>query len=403
VLGQGLSGAGLALALDAGGDDRYVTAHLPVPVVDGRGKLHPGLPVLIVFGASAEGVGVSFDGGGRDSMRVLAETVPVAADDQRPFVSPFAVAEAFGWAGQGAVGLAMSGEGDTDRLVSSRVTAPATESAVVGAFGYADIGALGATVDAGGNDVYRAVAVETAARTASIADGCACTGVGAVATARSAFAYGAGDAGTGGVGFLLDEAGDDLYDFEALSTVTAIAEDHRTTVGGPSPAAEAEASNVVAGIAAEGMGDNGIGALSDLAGNDRYVTRTSGAVSATATAPTGAVSKATAMSGAPGSPAAETSGIGAGYVGGVGLLTDSGGEDLYETVNSSSVTASPQTRISKGGAASFVMGFVDLAAALFADLGGVDSFAMTPAAPPCSGSRGDPTWRCDSTGIGINR
>jgi hypothetical protein len=163
------------------------------------------------------------------------------------------------------------------------------------------------TIDVGGNDTYRRPA-----------------------TATSEVAQGAGT--LGGVGFLVDAAGSDVYEFEPTK-------------------ANGRANG-------QGIGASGAGILADLGGSDRYSIRNTG------------------------SGVQEVNGQGAAGLGGFALALDAGGDDSYTLASRPQLQSMSGTvELGEAEAGGFGIGDVGGVAA-FANSGGTDTMTIEAVVGP---------------------
>jgi hypothetical protein len=213
-----------------------------------------------------------------------------------------------------------------------------------------------------------------------------------------------GQGDVGSVGALVDDGGNDRYEAIATSSAMATARDDRTSVSPGDGAVLATAAVIQpVSISGQGFGNGGIGLLEDAAGDDVYRTATTSTGQADASARSAEI----VAEGDASTQSALT------YAQGLGLdtygeLRDGGGNDQYSSTNVSTAAATPATTVSQGSAASSVQGMIlGVGASLLLDDGGSsDTFSQVPAArAPCQGARGGPTWvDCGAGGgLGINR
>jgi hypothetical protein len=352
------------------------------------------------------GVGVSYDDGGADSFTLEATSAPLSPadpDSQYPnFLS--ALAHGMGYGDDGGAGLHLSGPGDTARRIVAETTSPRTGGTDAMGLGYGDSSAsFGGLSDEGGNDLYELRSSSRASSQETSEDGCGCPGARASAIAGTSFVGGMGAAAAGGLAFLRDLGGNDVYRASGESLATARAEDRRTSAP-DGKAVTALAQTSTSHVEVHGQGSGGIGLLEDRAGNDLYEATSRSEADALATALLeGVQTAAEALS-----STAQTFGQGASLFG-FGQLRDDGGNDTYRATNGSSAIADPPTSVTAGTAASVVQAMVlggGPGNSLLLDGGGSDSFASTPAArTPCTGSRGGEMWMDCGLGValGINR
>jgi hypothetical protein len=85
------------------------------------------------------------------------------------------------------------------------------------------------------------------------------------------------------------------------------------------------------------------------------------------------------------------------------VLRDTGGADRYVVFSDSAATATPATDVATGEILSSAQGSVagnSEAVLVDDDAGEADVFTLNPADPPCSGTRGQGTWRDCGAGVG---
>jgi hypothetical protein len=405
VNGQGVAGlGGLALSLDAGGDDTYTLASRPTPLPAG-GTVELGEAGGYGFGVGqVGGVAVFADAGGKDEMTVEAIVgAPPNGQDQAAARSSSILA--FGQGGA-AVGMAVSGPGDTAwTALGENHSAPSGDSGgtvSLGGSGQGALGGFGGLLDTGGNDSYRSVARTHVVRERSIEDSCSCSRVDAVARAGLVSILATGYGAAGGVGILRDEEGDDLYVDSASSFAEATAHDGRAEAAGDgTTSARAEATTADVDLYVQGAGLVGSGFLLDQSGNDVYAASGVSDARATATATDpDAVTEGVANAGSADTLFAQA----AGQLGGYGELTDTGGTDQYRGTATSTAVAQPPTGGAAGLMASSVQGSVDLGGiAKLSDVdgGAADSFSASPPDAACFGTRGQGAWGDCGIGVGV--
>ncbi len=411
--GQGYAGAGgVALSLDAGGDDTYSVESRPTPVVFETGLVSLGTAGGYGFGYGILGGVAAFaSGSGTDSMEVATILGPLPEGEDGPVFSASSTILAFGDGAAGGVGVAVAGSGNTSWVARSELHSPGAGtdfagSAFIGGTGEGALGGYGGIYDAAGNDTYRSEALAHAVQSRSIDDSCGCSSVGALAMAGGASILGTGYGAAGGVGIVHDVTGDDHYVARAISIAEATSHDGREELPASPPgetppvAARAEARTPDPNVFVQGAGIIGAGFVVDAAGADIYEVRAIAEARATATAADpDARTEGIALSGA-----ASTLAQGVAQLGGYGDLRDTGGADSYIAESRSTAVAEPATTIAKGLVSSSVQGSVELGGAShLADIdgGAADSFVATPADPACLGTRGQGVWGDCGLGLGV--
>ncbi|MFN2543198.1 MAG: hypothetical protein ABR600_01315 [Actinomycetota bacterium] len=431
--GQGYAAQGVGLLRDMAGNDTYVlsASKRPGAAAEGQGYAGLGLGLALDYGAGSDsrtmqaasgwaalssvygfgygrvgGVALSYDDGGSDSFTMNA-TSDQAPGDAGPTVSRFlsGYAMGMGYGDDGGVGMQITGVGPTQRIGTASTLAELAGAVGVFGMGYGDSsGGLGALRDEGGDDLYRGVATSQAVVNATSDDTCGCDGPQIDAEAVDAQVRGMGQGDVGSAGVLVDNAGNDRYEEIATSSATAVARDDRSSVvpGDTGLVANAMITQPVS-ISGQGFGNGGIGMLDDLGGDDVYRTATTSTARADASARVADVP----LEGDALTQQALT------YAQGLGLdtygeLRDEGGNDQYSSTNTSTASATPATAVSQGQAVSSVQGMIlGLGSALLLDDGGsADVFAQTPVArAPCQGTRGGTSWvDCGAGGaVGVNR
>lgn len=407
--GQAHASAGMSLLLDRGfGDDTYVLDGQPVPFeVDGH--VYPGGVYVEGQGVAFAGVAVFSDGGGSDAMTVRGASDPeLVSDRDRRTVQPgFANASGMAYAVLGGQAVHLTGEGHTARTLDADVR-----------FGYlawttgmasANLGSYAALEDEAGNDTYAATAARRTIRKLTIDEENATQDHVVVATTAGGeiqtWTFAQGDAELQSVALLHDGEGDDTYSVTTLAHAEAEARNELPTLPADpdTPSAVASASAGVAAISGQGYAqEDSAGYLLDDGGNDAYAARTiSRALARASSSHPDALNVAEAFSG-------ETQNIaqGSSVYQGYAELRDRGGRDAYVLESVSEATADPPTAEvvpppenlwSWGWAFTF-----DIGDARFVDLGGTDTFTITPTLPACIGTRGgDGVWvDCNPFGVG---
>lgn len=395
--GQGFGDTGGAgLMLDQAGNDTYLVE------ASSCGGCHVD-PHAFAY-AETGGVAIGYDGGGTDTMALRSTSAPLAPEDPGPPPAAVEVnAWGFGFSLAGGAAVHLSGDGPTQRTVLGQAGSPQAFGIEVRVFGHSDRGPLGAIVDRGGADVYRAEAISRYVRHVTVDDTCGCEGAYAEARSDQASVIGMGYGQLGGVGLLSDGGGNDRYLSSGFSYAEAVATDGRTQLSGPSDiGARAEAVNqysnfsIVQGAATSG----GAGFLLDAAGDDVYESRAGSEVRATASAALTEASVSATSDAAAGWSSAQGYG-GTGY----GELRDLGGADSYTSVSTVSSTAEPPTQVKAGNPIAQVQGdgaagwLFDTG-----DTYDYDKFASTPPNPACTGTRGQGLWLdCTNGGGGVNQ
>jgi len=284
---------------------------------------------------------------------------------------------------------------------SGPISTDASAASIV--LGIGLLGGYGGVHDEGGDDVYVSDLTSRAVHHHRPDQACGCP-ASALAQARGAMSQAMG-VGNFGIGVLEDRSGNDRYISRAVSVAEAEARDDRESVPPPDPRipgsdALAEAIAGTAVSRAQGAGVGGSGFLIDGAGDDVYESVTSSEAIANATARAeGAIVEGLALT-----DRAASLAQGAGDTG-HGSLLDQAGTDTYATRNTSAGSATPPTDVAAGTTYSSVQGSVDTAAtATFVDEGGVnDTFVALPADPACQGERGTGTWIDCGPGAGVGR
>ena len=406
TVGNGAGSVGTGLLLDAAGDDTYRTESLRdqplLNVYDNKPTLHPA--GAVGSGAGVIGTGVFADGGGTDSVTVLAASTWPGSDAVKDIsAGPPASMGVGGGATVSGAGVAVTGTGPTTWTIAVEGEGPRTGQQWAMGYGAAQGGFAGLS-DAGGDDLYVLAATGRARRTLAIDDACACgekaeasTGVRASGF-YSTVAWGMGYGAVGGAGVVDEAAGNDRYALTADAAAVATVRDNRSAAGPVTATAESFWSNAWG----QGHGSTGgLGVLSDSAGDDRYDAVAVSEATATASgAGAGATVRAVANSGQ-----AQTFAQGYGNQG-AGILEDAGGTDTYRAEAAGGAVASPPTSQTEEGLASASQGAVVTGVALLLDSGGeADVFTSVPLQPPCSGVRGGATWTdCGAgAGGGVNR
>lgn len=404
VRGQGVSAVGGASALlDLGlGDDTY-EAEAGGPVLErDDGSLDPGYHYAIAFGLAALGAAAIFaDDGGSDAMTARATAPTIPPEETRRTYDGLAVVDAFGAGGVGGATVSITGPGPTVRVAEATAEGPTLAGAVVDGFGIGFGPAFGALVDAGGDDLYLTRVQTRAVRHATIDDGCECDTVAARARNFLAEATGLGFGYAGGTGLALDEGGNDRYEWEATMLTEAVARDEREEPGPPPPQGSTAAATAEGGTAVSvvlGASVIGNGFFEDVGGDDVYLASLRNTTRAEATSLDPLAEREARASDYQSSLVAQ----GAAYLG-YGELRDLGGTDRYTTTAVQSVTADPPTEVDPAVLLVAVQAGVVNGSAMLLDLdgGAVDTFAQTPPAPACLGTRGQGAWVDCGTAIGF--
>lgn len=388
-------GPAVSVVIDLGGNDTY-TAALPVAsgvrVAQGSGTLG-GIGVLIdaagndtyeaVAGATgagawgqgfaAAGVGIHVDGGGNDTYRV-SNTRPYAGNPVTNPALPLSFqfyAAGRGVATFGGLGISIDTAGAETTTVEAK-PALATDgdgvlhpgdSILAHGFGLGVFGGVGVFADAQHNDTMtvEAVAAPIAADetrpfvpplvnafgfgTGGAGVGVSVTGPGigdrvirAQAEAPRTSAVNAGGYGrgtVGGYGASHDAGGNDTYRAEAVTRAArTVSTDDSCRCAGADASAQAGLAFVDAAMGAGGLG--GVGIIQDAGGNDQYLIVASSTADATAHDGRTALippsgDEVAGASAAATAGIARAHGIGFGINGGAGFLLDAGGNDVYDS------------------------------------------------------------------------
>ena len=359
-------------------------------------------PVHVDAVFAGRGYGLFADGGGSDTVGVEAVAVDPGKDEvYGPFLVglPGAVSYGLGVGQDGGVGLALFGDGATDASVTAAATAPGSQTLAQG-FGVGSSLGIGAVSDLGGADTRRLAAGNAVTRQALAEAGCACAAPVVDTGMRAATVIGMGYGEFVGTGLLSDAGtGSDTYVASSTNTAEAVVRDER-----PGGEGTGFASATVGTVTAEVQGvgrDFGIGELVDTGGNDRYEVTAGSSATATATRADGAPQPEAAASAGDSAILAQAAARSLGS----GTLTDLGGNDAYLTTSTAAAGADPPTVVVSGGRSASVLASVDQgssAAFLDADGGAADQFVASPAgAAACTGTRGQGTWLdCGGAGAG---
>jgi hypothetical protein len=411
--GHGRAGQpGFAILLDQGaGNDAYtISARPSAPTATPTEVKVPGLNANGMGLGGLSGVGVLSDGGGTDVQTLEAVAATVSPEESRPVTgAPVTGPSGFGTGVLGGVGLVLSGNGPTTRTVTGSVQAPWSGIVTGNVFGRA-LEAVGVLIDQGGDDSYIATSSSRAIRNATIHDGCACDGVRAEAKTAlpgigAAALLGMGSA-TVGVGLVRDEGGNDVYRASVEALAAATVDDRRSGVGpdGTAGTNEAVATAATVLLSVQATSEGGVGVLHDLAGNDVYeATDSSRATAHAESAVPGAAQTARAFSEKV-FTSAQAAATASGGVPGFALLRDDGGTDRYAATSESTATASPQTQVlSKDVLSSAQASVANQAIAILQDRDDsrADVFSLLPADSACSGTRGGDTWQDCGQGVGM--
>lgn len=290
---------GIGVLADLGGDDRYSTA-VPIP---GRTAAADWSVTLSAQGSTSVGGGVLWDDGGNDIYTVSGPATGFLVPDS-PTPS--------GWSTYAAQGVAVSGigivleDGGTDSFLIEARPGPGAEDRR-GKSQYGEGAAAGVGLGNGGQGIgFSGFAIPTIG---AIIEGRGNTLY--VIDMRARFGAAAQGQGHGPEGYLVDDGGDDLYRIEAHTD--AAFEDRCATCA----AASIRLDRNFQRPAVNGQGEFA-GTLLDREGNDRYVVRSEGLLSASAVHPASATAEI-----ATGSVYASAQGAGGGD------LTDLGGDDVY--------------------------------------------------------------------------
>ena len=411
--GHGRAGQpGFALLLDQGaGNDSYtISARPSAPIVTPTEVKVGGLNGNGMGLGSLGGVGVLSDGGGTDVQTIQVVAATVSPDENRPITSvPVTGTSGFGTGVLGGTGLMLSGDGPTTRTATAAVQAPWSGIVTNNVFGRALQG-VGVLIDQGGDDIYIASSSSRAIRHATIDDTCGCDGARAEAKTAlpnvgAAALLGMGS-GTVGVGLVRDEGGDDVYSASVEALAEARVNDRRSRGGpdgtGGTNEAVATATSVL--LSAQGTAEGGVGVLHDLAGDDVYEATDSSHATAHADSgvPTAALT-ARAYSDRV-FTSAQAAASASGGAPGFALLQDGGGTDRYAASSQSTATASPPTAaVSKEVLSSAQASVANQAVAVLHDQDAAlpDVFSLAPADVACTGTRGTGMWHDCGQGVGV--
>lgn len=401
---------GMGLLLDDSGNDSYLLSAAPTGGITTDAQVQgAGSGVL---GA----VGLFRDGSGDDRMTLEAVAPPLPPDDGRQNEDhaqqypPDANVMGAGFGANDGAGLALTGPGAGAWSTSARISSPQAGEAEALAFGVGREAGFGGLYDEGGDDGYSTEASAVAVRHASTDESCPdCPAPGISAQANYALALGHGVGQIGGTGILLDAGGNDLYSSVATLRAEAVATDDRE-VAPPATEVRATARSLIGSFAlGQGSGAaGGLGLIKDVSGDDVYALHSSSDARALATAVDAAVARvAEASAGA--SANRGQAHANAGYA----ELRDLGGRDVYLAESSSAASGDPQTIVSAAGASAFVQASSEgglgsptpgFALLLDEDFGTSDSFTSVPPDPTCLGVRGEGVWvDCGPVGLGVNR
>ena len=338
----GLAVTGIDLYIDLSGDDLYA------PAVGGFAL------------GSLGGVGMLFDAAGNDVYRSESTTSEVAG---------------MGLGLVGGVGVMVDGAGNDTYAMTSEVTGGASGS---GGMGESVLGGVGVMVDGAGNDSYAATGIAHPVRETILPDGPEEEPYEATNPGHAAVSIG-GIGVFGGAAVFADGGGTDS--FTALSRITAAPADWppvRVTVDPSSGSVQqfavangfGDASLAGAGYFLEGSGNTSYvqrsvieslpiddarvymahvgmgqaatgatGVLSDAGGDDTYSVELSGTSAMSRTVDDSCAQPCVLPNLYPVAPPVRASSQGWGNAGGLGLLDDGGGNDVYRTSLAQSVAA----------------------------------------------------------------
>jgi hypothetical protein len=233
-------------------------------------------------------------------------------------------------------------------------------------------------------------------------DGCSCD-TPVASHAGPANAAGQGWGATGGIGLLADDGGNDAFAVDTSNASDVVVNDERSSAGSPLQG-DAESDPGYQQVQGAGFADGGMGALTDAGGDDSY------SVSARSTAhATGSAvlpDNGPALTAGSAQITLDAQGVGI-PAAGLGALVDLGGKDAYSASASSSWSVgddAPQVL----APVLHVQGAADPGSAVVGvlvdlDGGAGDTFAQTPATPACQGTRGQAVWLdCTNFGFGVN-
>jgi hypothetical protein len=394
---------GVGITLDRGtGSDSYLVLGNPPNVETSAGLTVTDVQTRSYGWAVAGAATLWSDEGGDDNVVAEATSPPIAADDPRTILrSARHEVQGFGMAATGGAALTLSGPGWTSWLARAAATGPVTRERSFQGFGQGGQPSLGALVDTGGNDSYVVELVAEAVATARVNDACDCEGVEAHAESGSISAYSHGAGAMGGVGILRDLGGNDRYAVTIRTTARATATDNRTAGSSSDAGASAIAFNSNVGANAQGWAGDAAAALYDEAGNDVYQANILTTAEATAKASDPDVPETgSATTGYAFMNVQASSSLGSHVE-----LIDRGGNDTYTTTGSASATAVPPSEVVSGTASSSVQGSVSAASALFMDLAvgtpDTDTFSVTPPDATLNGTRGQGSWVDGGQGVGL--
>lgn len=411
--GLGHAAIGTAVFIDRVGADTYrLLSELPSFVDQGRLQIH---------GPSAEGVGVGVLGGGaifadlggEDTMSIEARA---AGDPSGPLppdhldVRWGSLTFGFGYANAAGGAVALSGGGSTRMTALADWVAPRHHALTqVAAFGHGLLGGQAAIDDPGGDDTYQLLASGRSRREVRVDDSCGCGGAHADAADPAAgddpgphsavSGLGFGYSTLGGVGLVTDHSGSDRYLLSAEDVSDAVATDERTSGVSEGGGAVAVARSGNAFAMGQGAASaDGVALLSDLGGDDVYdMHAQSVARAAASSSDAGAPRSARARS----FGSSVTGQAGTTLAEGYAELFDFGGRDTYSATSTSTADALPETEVISGAASAGVQAAAQYdAIAWFTDGGDggtADSFTSSPPSQPvCLGRRGEGIWQgCD--------